>query len=283
MDDTPGRERIRLLHRTTSFLDFQNNGNRIDNVVGKYYLMVDNNLESSVFGDEIRNVGGIQNILINSKGKKSESVLKIKGKGDYRLVSEEGSISISAGEDLTLSGKRVNIIASNEDSEEKTYLLDVFNFKIKDSNFVVFEGIKNEIKLQTLGILKFEAGSMNVNVNGELRQTVNGSVQKSVMGKASEVYAAVGNAKVESATFGNLMFYCVNPASDIILKHGLTEDVNTSELKLSGVTGFEYSTFFGGATFNLNSPIPSDFNVNASGNVEMNGFGPASSIRQALI
>ena len=135
MDDTPGRERIRLLHRTTSFLDFQNNGNRIDNVVGKYYLMIDNNLESSVFGDEIRNVGGIQNILINSKGKKSESVLKIKGKGDYRLVSEEGSISISAGEDLTLSGKRVNVIASNEDSEEKTFLLDGFNFKVKDSNF----------------------------------------------------------------------------------------------------------------------------------------------------
>jgi len=279
MDDTPGRERIRLLHRTTSFLDFQNNGNRIDNVVGKYYLMVDNNLESSVFGDEIRNVGGIQNILINSKGKKSESVLKIKGKGDYRLVSEEGSISISAGEDLTLSGKRVNVIASNEDSEEKTFLLDGFNFKVKDSNFVVFEGIKNEIKLQTLGILKFEAGSMNVNVNGELRQTFNGSVQKVVIGKASEVYSAVGNAKVESASLGNLMFYCVNPVSDIILKHGLTEEVSTSELKLSGVTGFEYTTLFGGATFDLNSPIPSNFNVNATGDVEMNGFGPASSIK----
>jgi len=279
MDDTPGRERIRLLHRTTSFLDFQNNGNRIDNVVGKYYLMIDNNLESSVFGDEIRNVGGIQNILINSKGKKSESVLKIKGKGDYRLVSEEGSISISAGEDLTLSGKRVNVIASNEDSEEKTFLLDGFNFRVKDSNFVVFEGIKNEIKLQTLGILKFEAGSMNVNVNGELRQTFNGSVQKVVIGKASEVYSAVGNAKVESASLGNLMFYCVNPVSDIILKHGLTEEVSTSELKLSGVTGFEYTTLFGGATFDLNSPIPSNFNVNATGDVEMNGFGPASSIK----
>jgi hypothetical protein len=278
MDDTPGRERIRLLHRTTSFLDFQNNGNRIDNVVGKYYLMIDNNLESQVFGDEIRNVGGVQNILVNSKGKKSESVFRIKGLGDYLLTSDEGSIFISAGEELNLSAKRVNIIASDEDSDKKTYSLDGFNFRVRNSDFVNIENISEQIRLNTVGKLTFEAGSMSQSVNGELRQTVNGSVQKSVIGKASEVYAAVGNAKVESATLGNLMFYCVNPISNIILKHGLTEEVSTSELKLSGINGFEYSTLFGGATFDLNSPIPSNFNVNASGSIEMNGYGPTSSL-----
>ena len=278
MDDTPGRERIRLLHRTTSFLDFQNNGNRIDNVVGKYYLMIDNNLESQVFGDEIRNVGGVQNILVNSKGKKSESVFRIKGLGDYLLTSDEGSIFISAGEELNLSAKRVNIIASDEDSDKKTYSLDGFNFRVRNSDFVNIENISEQIRLNTVGKLTFEAGSMSQSVNGELRQTITGSVQKIVTGKTSEVYSAVGNAKVESATLGNLMFYCVNPISDIILKHGLTEEVSTSELKLSGINGFEYSTLFGGATFDLNSLIPSNFNVNASGSIEMNGYGPTSSL-----
>lgn len=271
MDDTPGRERIRLLHRSTSFLDFQNNGNRIDNVVGKYYLMTDNNFESQILGDEIRSVGGIQNILVNSKGAKSESVYRIKGLGDYLLTSDEGNISISAGEDLNLSAKRVNIIASNEDSDKKTFSLDNFNYKVKNSDFVNIENISEQISMQTLGALTLEAGSMSQSVAGELRQSVSGSISKIVSGKASEVYNGIGNAKVESALVGNLMFYCVNPISNIILKHGLTEDVFTSELNLSGVSGFKYSTLFGGASFDLTSPVPANFEVNATGNIDLFG------------
>lgn len=271
MDDTPGRERIRLLHRSTSFLDFQNNGNRIDNVVGKYYLMTDNNFESQILGDEIRSVGGIQNILVNSKGAKSESVYRIKGLGDYLLTSDEGNISISAGEDLNLSAKRVNIIASNEDSDKKTFSLDNFNYKVKNSDFVNIENISEQISMQTLGALTLEAGSMSQSVAGELRQSVSGSISKIVSGKASEVYNSIGNAKVESALVGNLMFYCVNPISNIILKHGLTEDVFTSELNLSGVSGFKYSTLFGGASFDLTSPVPANFEVNATGNIDLFG------------
>ena len=37
MDDTPNKERVRLMHRSTSYLELLQDGDRIDNTVGEKF------------------------------------------------------------------------------------------------------------------------------------------------------------------------------------------------------------------------------------------------------
>jgi len=269
LDDTPSKERVRIMHRSTSFIDFHNNGDRIDNVVGEYYLTTDSNFKSHIMGDEIKNLGGSQNILINSRGEKTNSIFKVKGKGNYSLISELGNIDIEAGETIKIKAKKIINVSSTGQQEDKTTTYDGFNFEVVKSSFVKFDEI-DTIFLRSTGSMSINAGSMQTVVGGEMREVIMKDHLKTVIGKSASTYSSIGNAKVESAILGNIMLYCVNPASDIILKHGLTEDVYTSQLSLSGISGLDYFTVAGNVKYQLYDPTGSKFSVDSTGDISLN-------------
>jgi len=287
MDDTPNKERIRILHRSTSFIDFQNDGSRIDNVIGRYYLTTDSNFESFIMGNEIKNVGGNQNILINSRGATTNSIFRIKGKGNYEIKSDSGNIMITAGENIILKAKKILHTRQDGNEDLLTQTFEKFNLEVKNSPIINFDNVQ-QFALKTLGSMGVNAGQLDQNVLGVFNNTIDDKYIKTVLGKASETYNNLlgSNAKVESASTGNLMHYVVNPLRDIILKHSFDEDdegiltPTYTGLKIGG-QGVRVESRLGNAEFNLNGPT-SSFSVSSGSSIDLNSLGGKINLQNLL-
>lgn len=281
LDDTPGKERVRLLHRSTSFIEFENDGSRYDNVIGKYYLMTDANFESHIMGNEIKNVGGRQNILLNSRGAATDSILKIKGKGNYKIQSEQGNITVDAGENFIIKAK--SIVYSSPDGDTETFRQTIENmaFEVINSNSVIFDKIK-EFAIKSLGTVGINAASMDQTVVGNFNNTVNGDYIKKVVGTSSEIYSnpnPIGNAKTEGASFGNLFHYVSNPLAKITLCHALNAATPGLTPMYTGIdissTGFDLVSNLGNTIMdmkvgNINMKAGQDISLSAKlGQIDM--------------
>jgi len=271
LDDTPNSERVRLMHRSSSFLEFQPNGNRIDNVVGEYYFIGDSNHKSHILGNEIKTVEGNQNILINARGGETNNILKIKGKGNFKINSELGNVEIQAGEELKFNAKRIVFKPPGnykpDEGDRLTQSFENYNLSVKDGAFINFD-VNERIKFKSNGSTEINSGSLKTTISGMHKVTTEGAYEKSVYGEANEVYSAPLDAKTETAIFGSFLTKCINPLADIKFQHG-PEFFPTSYLNLSGASGFEYKTFFGSAVFNLTG-FPSNFEVFATGKIDLN-------------
>ena len=91
LDDTPGGERVRLLHRTQSFLEFLPDGSRIDNIVGKSYFLADADVHSHIYGDEIKHVSGAMNHVYNSRSAGPNNIF-FAGDGDVNTSVKKLSL-----------------------------------------------------------------------------------------------------------------------------------------------------------------------------------------------
>lgn len=281
LDDTPGKERVRLLHRSTSFIEFQNDGSRYDNVIGKYYLMTDTNFESHIMGNEIKNVGGRQNILVNSRGAATDSILRVKGKGNYTIQSDLGDVTISAGNVINLKAQNVVYSPQNVDNDVNRYALENMAFEVKKSKSVNFDDI-NEFKIKTLGSYGINAGSIDQSIMGDLKNSINGNYTKTVIGTSAETYQnpnPLSNAKSEGATLGNLFHYVANPLAKITLCHALNDVTPGLTPMYTGIdissTGFDLVSNLGNTIIdmkvgNINMKAGQDISLSAKvGQIDM--------------
>lgn len=105
MDDTPNRERVKLMHRTGTFIEMHPNGDEVHKVYGDGYEIT------------------IQNKFIKVKGQcnitiEGDSITEIMGnkyevvRGDYALVVN-GNFSVDARKNLNLSAQDVLGLTSN--------------------------------------------------------------------------------------------------------------------------------------------------------------------------
>lgn len=78
MDDTPTRERIRLQHRSNTFIEMHPNGDEVHKIYGKSYEIVINGKNVEITGDCNITINGNANFQIN--GDKTEKI-----SGDYIL------------------------------------------------------------------------------------------------------------------------------------------------------------------------------------------------------
>lgn len=105
MDDTPTRERVKLMHRTGTFIEMHPNGDEVHKVYGDGYeitiknknVLIEGQCNITILGDSVTEV----------KGNKYELV-----RGDYNLVVN-GDIQIDGRKKVTLSSQDVMSVTSN--------------------------------------------------------------------------------------------------------------------------------------------------------------------------
>lgn len=100
MDDTPGRERVRLQHRSGTFMEMHPDGAEVHKILGDGYEIIAKNKNVLIKG--ICNITIKGNAIVDVEGDKIERV-----KGNY---------SLQVGGDFTLGTKGSNRILSEGDS-----------------------------------------------------------------------------------------------------------------------------------------------------------------------
>ena len=90
MDDTPGRERVRLEHRSGTFTEIQPNGDEVHKIIGKGYEIV--------ASDKNVMISGVCNITIQG-----DSVLHVQG-NSYQQVDGNVTQQVSGNMNQLVSG-----------------------------------------------------------------------------------------------------------------------------------------------------------------------------------
>jgi hypothetical protein len=117
MDDTPGRERVRLQHRTGTFIEMHPNGDEVHKVYGDGYeitiknknVLIQGVCNITVQGDSVLHVQGDSYTQIdgsayqNIKGDVSQAV------HGNMVQSVDGDFDINSSGDITLTAATVNI------------------------------------------------------------------------------------------------------------------------------------------------------------------------------
>jgi phage gp45-like len=119
MDDTPERERVRLQHRSGTFIEMHPNGDEVHKIIGKGYeiiasdkdvlikgicnITIEGNSVLHVKGDAFTQVDG--NVIQNIKGDVTQAV-----HGDM-TQTVDGDLELNASGDITLGASTVNINA----------------------------------------------------------------------------------------------------------------------------------------------------------------------------
>lgn len=105
MDDTPSRERVKLMHRTGTFIEMHPNGDEVHKVYGDGYEITVNNKNIMIKGRCNITIQG--DSVTEIQGNKYEVV-----RGDYNLVVN-GNMTIDGRKDLKLSSQGVFGVTSN--------------------------------------------------------------------------------------------------------------------------------------------------------------------------
>lgn len=119
MDDTPDRERIRLQHRSNTFIEMHPNGDEVHKIWGDGYEIVLKNKKVYVkgsctvvvFGDAALEVKGDASSIIHGN-----STELVKGYSNITCekdinITANSEIKISTGEDIEIHCKKLNVYA----------------------------------------------------------------------------------------------------------------------------------------------------------------------------
>jgi hypothetical protein len=127
IDDTPGRERVRLSHRTGTFIEMHPNGDEVHKVFGDGYeitiknknvliqgsctVQIEGDCNMNVLKDMNVQVGGDYNLLVQGKTNiRSHKDISISGDDDISIAANEqfgGSLRLAASDNLYLASDLV--------------------------------------------------------------------------------------------------------------------------------------------------------------------------------
>lgn len=119
MDDTPTRERVRIQHRSGSFIEMHPNGDEVHKIIGKGYEIIasDKNVlikgicNITIQGDSVLNIEGDAYTQINGDAYENiKGSVKQVVQGDSRQIVN-GDLDIDASGDINLGASTVNINA----------------------------------------------------------------------------------------------------------------------------------------------------------------------------
>ena len=106
LDDTPGRERIRIQHRSKTFIEMHPNGDEVHKIIGDGYEIIT--------GGKNVLIKGVCNITINGDCNMNvKGDLNQKIDGDY-ILGVKGKIDIRSVKDLTIAGDADIVVSANE-------------------------------------------------------------------------------------------------------------------------------------------------------------------------
>ena len=219
LDDTPGFERIRLLHRSLTFYEIDNQGNKIENVVGDSFLFNDGDAFSHIIGNEVKTVGGALSLILNNRRATTNNTIKVGEKGSLFIETESGDITIKARGTLNLEAANFNTAKIPLDSASSSdYSIGDRNIKFtKVPNFTVES---DNTEYQTKGEYTIGASSLTTSVEGDIilgstLGSVNLSAQRSVRESITGLPFAVG--KSVSLLLGKMEHSVLDPTGGIDL------------------------------------------------------------------
>lgn len=217
MDDSPGNERIRLLHRSLTFYEIDHSGNKIENVVGNSFLFNDGDSKTHILGHEVKNVGGGLSYIINSRKNPTQNSIIVGEKGNFFIETESGDITIRARGALNLEAAQFNTAKIPLDAASETdYAISERNIKFtKVPNFTIES---NNVEFETRGEYRLGASSLSTSVEGDIilgstLGSVNLSAQRSVRESITGLPFAVG--KSVSLLLGKMEHSVLDPTGGI--------------------------------------------------------------------
>ena len=284
MDDTPNRERLRLMHRSTSNIEFLPNGSRVDMTVGEKFEMCDSNFESHCLGNSLNNVNGYYDIYVGGIGAPQNSSYNVTVKrGDVNISTNEGDINLNAGGQgkVVLRGTDVLFTSGdNKPQSQKTFNLD--NYNLKGSNMGDLDFRSKSSIYDSDGKTSVKSGSYslstgdfslqatkthNLNVTMGSREIINGVFtggHPNTPGVAKEIKAVLGQIVLESTisdTIFNVgpagsiskmimgtsgLFYLSGSGSfEVIVGRGISANAGTGKLDLFAGDALSMANLFG--------------------------------------
>ena len=206
LDDTPEYERVRLLHRSQSFLEFTNDGSKIENVVGDSYVLCDSNIFKHIYGNEIKNVKGVMNHVYNTNREGSSNLtfasggldMNFLGAGDYSIALNEGQMTVKARNIVfegTGSGAGDNqIILKNI-----AIVNDTSTNSITHKSASEFHETKGSFGVSSGDVEVVSSGATKMNSTDSVQITTNNQYDVVAQAKLKHV-CQVGDAILESST-----------------------------------------------------------------------------------
>ena len=142
MDDTVGKERLRIMHRSTSNMHYHPNGDRVDLTVGSLYNMVDSDYISHVIGNKIESIEGRLDVVVRGQRSGSKISRTTFENTDYEIrAKNSNNIKLTTEGDGKIIFKTSQFLmdgSGSGDAENKNFTFEKINLKTQDSANVFF-------------------------------------------------------------------------------------------------------------------------------------------------
>ena len=279
MDDTPNKERVRLMHRSTSYLEFLPDGDRVDNTIGEKYDMVDSHINTHALGNSFTNINGFYDLYVNGTAKTvspspnditSESAYNVKiGAGSATMATVNGDINIVAGGKGRVVLKGTDVIFTSGDGkpiDQKTFGLDNYNLKGVGMGSVDLRS--KSMNLKSEGSVQFNSSNHNI-VTGDYSVSANKTLNFSATMGAKETinglltfgYPGAPNiGKQINMLAGKMEINAINPAGGFDVNVGPFGSLTSSTMN---TLGFSLSTL-------------GRYSLDAKLKIDMSTLGPIS-------
>jgi len=277
MDDTPNKERVRLMHRSTSYLEFLPDGDRVDNTIGEKYDMVDSHINTHALGNSFTSINGFYDLYINGTAKTvspspndntSESAYNVKiGSGSATMATVNGDINIVAGGQGRVILKGSDVVFTSGDGkpiDQKTFGLDNYNLKGVGMGSVDLRS--KSMNLKSEGSVQFNSSNHNI-VTGDYSVNATKTLNfSSLMGSKETVnglltlgYPGEPNVgKQVNILGGKMELNSINPLGGFDVNVGPVGSLTSSSMN---ALGFDLSTL-------------GKYNLSAKVGIDMNSLGP---------
>ena len=271
LDDSPGGERVRILHRTQSFLEFLPDGSRVDNTVGKSYFLCDSDVHSHVYGDEIKHVEGSMNHVYNSRSGGSNHLL-FDGDGDVNMEVTKGNYNIDLKDgEMTIKARNLTIIGTAKGQS---------NFQLQQMGTLAGDKsapttLVGESMIQEFGDFKLTAKGHEQAISGSSKTNIAMDHEMTIEGSSNEIVKGIFGPGMKKVCVGkSIIIESQNPTSGVggvILNSG--PGGISSSLKLNG-NGMAVSTTLGDISVNatlgkIELKAGTKFSVDASTDIEI--------------
>ena len=234
LDDSPGAERIRLLHRTQSFLEFLPDGSRIDNVVGKSYFLADADVHSHIYGDDIKHVKGAMNYVYNSRSAGPNKIL-FDGDGDVNLEVKKGDFNIDLKDgEMEIKARNLKVIGTSKDAGGSKFQLQQMSPELGESQ----EAFKVEAEswATTTGDFQINCTNFDPAIAGNSKTNIGADCEVTVEGSSNEVVAGVfGIGMRKVCRMKPITLEATNPAAGVKLHSGPSGASSSLELDVGGM------------------------------------------------
>ena len=198
-----------------TFYEIDNNGDKIENVVGSSFLFNDGDKFSHIIGNEFKTIGGGLSLIINDRKSPSKSGIRVGEKGSFFIETEGGDIWLRARGALNIEAAEINtakipLDSSNASdyaiSERNINFSKVPTFKV-ESDRVEFK-TKSEIKLKSSAYTASSEGDLSfASTGGNVNCNALNKIQESVLGKPGTV------SRSSTAALGSMEFKCFDIAT----------------------------------------------------------------------